>query len=119
MPQSCEADVIALLTEVRNRVSGPGDHDEAAFDAVQNAEVAANAEHYYRIMVRGDRRSWNVRDHHMADTIDRLSRHLGRHPRASSGSTTPTWGMPGPPTWPRTDSSTWGSCCASGTPRKA
>ena len=77
VPQSCEADVVALLTEVRNRVFSPGGHDEDAFDAVQNAEVAANAEHYYRIMVRGDRQSWNVRDHHMADTIDRVSRHLG------------------------------------------
>lgn len=79
VPQSCEADVVALLTEVRNRVSAPGGHDEEAFDAVQNAEVAANAEHYYRIMARGDRRSWNIRDHHMADTVDRLSRHLGAH----------------------------------------
>ena len=35
------------------------------------------AEHYYRVMVRGDRQSWNVRDHHMADTIDRLAAHLG------------------------------------------
>ncbi|WP_445154472.1 erythromycin esterase family protein [Arthrobacter sp. Hor0625] len=77
VPNSCEADVVALLSEVRRRVFSPGDHDEEAFDAVQNAEVAANAEHYYRIMVRGDRQSWNVRDHHMADTVDRLSRHLG------------------------------------------
>jgi erythromycin esterase-like protein len=28
-------------------------------------------------MVRGDRQSWNIRDHHMADTVDRLSTHLG------------------------------------------
>jgi erythromycin esterase len=45
--------------------------------AAQNTEVAANAEHYYRSMVRADRQSWNVRDHHMADTVDRLARHLG------------------------------------------
>ena len=77
VPQSCEPDVVALLTEVRNRAFSPGRHEEDAFDAVQNAEVAANAEHYYRSMVRGDRQSWNVRDHHMADTIDRVSRHLG------------------------------------------
>ena len=51
--------------------------DEEAFDAAQNAEVAADAEHYYRIMVRGDRQSWNIRDHHMVDTIDRLAHHLG------------------------------------------
>ena len=51
--------------------------DEDAFDALQNAEVAADAEHYYRIMVRGDRESWNIRDHHMVDTVDRLAHHLG------------------------------------------
>ena len=81
VPQSCEADVVALLSEIRRRAVGPGERDEGAFDAVQNAEVAANAEHYYRIMVRGDRQSWNVRDHHMADTIDRLSHHLGAESR--------------------------------------
>ncbi len=77
VPESREADVVALLAEVRNRVFAPGGHGEDAFDAVQNAEVAANAERYYRIMVRGDRQSWNIREHHMADTVDRLSRHLG------------------------------------------
>lgn len=28
-------------------------------------------------MVRGDRTSWNIRDHHMADTIDRIIQRLG------------------------------------------
>lgn len=82
VPQSREADVVALLAEVRNRVFTPGVHGEEAFDAVQNAEVAANAEHYYRIMVRGDRQSWNIREHHMADTVDRLSTHLGETSKA-------------------------------------
>jgi erythromycin esterase len=63
--------------EVRRRTSRLAVDDEAAFDAAQNAEVAANAEHYYRIMVRGNRESRNIRDHHMADTIDRLARHHG------------------------------------------
>jgi erythromycin esterase-like protein len=76
VPESCEADVVALLVEVRRRARLRAD-DEEAFDAAQNAEVAADAEHYYRIMVRGDRESWNIRDHHMADTIDRLAHHLG------------------------------------------
>ena len=30
-------------------------------------------------MVRGDRESWNIRAHHMTDTVDRLARHLGPH----------------------------------------
>ena len=76
VPTSCEADVVALLVEARRRARRPGD-DEGAFDAAQNAEVVADAEHYYRTMVRGDRQSWNIRDQHMADTVDRLAQHLG------------------------------------------
>jgi erythromycin esterase-like protein len=76
VPESCETDVVALLVEVRRRTR---DRlvDEDAFDAAQNAEAAAGAEQYYRAMVRGDRTSWNIRDHHMADTIDRVSARTG------------------------------------------
>jgi erythromycin esterase-like protein len=77
VPQSCETDVVALLAAVRERAAEAPRHDEAAFNAVQNAEVAAGAEAYYRTMVRGGRESWNIRDTHMADTIDRLARHHG------------------------------------------
>jgi erythromycin esterase len=77
VPQTCEADVVALLVEVRRRTQARAVDDEDAFDAAQNAEVAAEAEHYYRIMVRGDQQSWNIRDQHMVATIDRLAGHLG------------------------------------------
>jgi erythromycin esterase-like protein len=77
VPASCEEDVVALLVEVRGRTQDRMLGDDDAFDAAQNAEVAAGAEHYYREMVRGDRSSWNVRDQHMADTIDRIARRLG------------------------------------------
>ncbi|TDL37329.1 erythromycin esterase family protein [Arthrobacter nitrophenolicus] len=77
VPQSCEADVVALLAEVHRRTLGRLHEDPSAFDAVQNAVVAANAERYYRTMVRGDRQSWNIRDYHMSDTIDRLASHHG------------------------------------------
>jgi erythromycin esterase-like protein len=77
VPTSCEADVVALLTEVRQRTRGDHAGDDAAFDAAQNAEVAAGAEQYYRAMVRGDRQSWNIRDQHMAATVERLAQHLG------------------------------------------
>ena len=40
VPRSCEADVVALLVEVRRRALPLAD-DEDAFDAMQNAEVAA------------------------------------------------------------------------------
>ena len=79
VPRSCEDDVVGLLVEVRRRTQDRL-RDEDVFGVAQNAEVAVAAEHYYRTMVRGDRASWNVRDHHMADTIDRIAQHLG--PRA-------------------------------------
>lgn len=78
VPMSCENDVVALLTEVRRRTRAiQGGDDEDAFDAAQNAAVVTGAERYYRTMVRADSASWNIRDHHMADTIDRISQHLG------------------------------------------
>jgi erythromycin esterase-like protein len=77
VPKSCEAEVVALLVEVRRQTHDRMLWDEDAFDAAQNAEVAADAENYYRTMVRGDRESWNIRDHHMADTIDRIAAHHG------------------------------------------
>ncbi|SDZ42837.1 erythromycin esterase family protein [Herbiconiux ginsengi] len=75
VPESCEDEVTSLLTAVL--LSTAGDSDEDAFDAVQNAHVAAGAEEYYRAMMRGDRDSWNVRDIHMTDTIDRIRQHHG------------------------------------------
>lgn len=76
VPAGCESDVVRLLVEVRSRARERAG-DEEMLDVVQNAEVATNAEHYYRTMVRGDRQSWNVRDHHMVDTVERLARHAG------------------------------------------
>ena len=78
VPESCEDEVVAALAAVRRRTVVPGlPDDEGAFDAWQNAEVAANAERYYRTMVRGDRTSWNIRDHHMTSTAARIAHHLG------------------------------------------
>ena len=54
-----------------------GDGRDAHFNAEQNALVVKNAEAYYRTMVRGGPESWNVRDRHMAETLDRLMRHHG------------------------------------------
>lgn len=78
VPESCEDEVVELLTRVRLEARSEGDD---AFDAEQNAEVVAGAERYYRAMVRADRLSWNVRDIHMADTIDRLAARFGPESR--------------------------------------
>jgi erythromycin esterase len=82
VPTTCEAEVVDLLVELRRRASSM-DHDpEASLDALQNAEVLAGAERYYRTMIRADGESWNVRDCHMADTLDRLVEHHGDGARA-------------------------------------
>jgi erythromycin esterase-like protein len=49
-----------------------GDGAEDFFDAVQNARTVHQAEHYYRIMYEGATESWNLRDRHMFDTLQRL-----------------------------------------------
>ena len=72
-PASCEPAVVELLTRLcQERGAAAGDDPEARLSAEQNAAVAAGAERYYRAMVGGQAQSWNVRDVHMADTLDRL-----------------------------------------------
>lgn len=46
------------------------------FYAEQNARLVRNAEHYYRSMFRGRVSSWNLRDRHMAETLDFVVEHL-------------------------------------------
>jgi erythromycin esterase-like protein len=75
---SCEDEVVALLAGLRRSAGQhPGDGREARFNVEQNALVVKNAEHYYRTMVRGGSESWNIRDRHMAQTLERLMRHHG------------------------------------------
>ncbi|HYE56626.1 MAG TPA: erythromycin esterase family protein [Chitinophagaceae bacterium] len=72
VPQTCETEVINLLTQFRQRMGGY-DHDpENIFSTEQNALVAINAEKYYRSMLEGGAASWNVRDQHMQETLERL-----------------------------------------------
>ena len=81
--ESCEDEVVALLAEVRRKFRDyPNDGREAHFNAEQNALVVKNAEHYYRTMVRGRSDSWNVRDRHMAETLDRLMTRHGPNAKA-------------------------------------
>lgn len=81
VPQSCEGEVVSLLVEVVRRAADRPADGDSALDVTQNAAIAVEAERYYRVMIRGDRESWNIRDRHMADTIGRLRAHHGRHSR--------------------------------------
>jgi erythromycin esterase-like protein len=48
------------------------------FYAEQNARLVANAERYYRTMFGSRVSSWNLRDQHMAETLEGLERFLAR-----------------------------------------
>lgn len=88
---SCENDAVAQLVDMhRNAMEylsrdGVVAEDEL-FCAQQNAQTVRNAEVYYRTMFRGRVTSWNVRDEHMAQTLDALLAHLDRH-RGAHGPT--------------------------------
>lgn len=80
---SCERKAIEQLIDVQRnalnylRRDGLLAEDEL-FCAQQNAQVVRNAEQYYRSMFRGRVTSWNLRDRHMAQTLDALLTHLSR-----------------------------------------
>ena len=83
VPTSCEDETSAILAELRrNAPAYTEDGREAFFNAEQNALVARNAEIYYRTMVRGGPGSWNVRDTHMMETLERLLKAHGPDARA-------------------------------------
>ena len=83
VPMSCQNETVRVLRELRSRAPEfSEDGREAYFNAEQNAIVTRGAELYYRTMVRGGPTSWNVRDHHMVDTLDRLMRHHGDRAKA-------------------------------------
>lgn len=71
VPTDCEDEVVQMLEQVSRRPVYPDD-PEHEFNTTQNALVAVNAEKYYRAMIRGGANSWNVRDTHMMETLDRL-----------------------------------------------
>jgi erythromycin esterase-like protein len=50
----------------------------------QNARLVKNAEEYYRTMFRGRVSSWNLRDRHMAETLEALTVHLGQKQGAAA-----------------------------------
>jgi erythromycin esterase-like protein/hypoxanthine phosphoribosyltransferase len=80
---SCEQEVIEQLVDLqelaheRARLAGLLAEDEL-FHMEQSARTVKAAEEYYRSMFGGRVSSWNLRDTHMADTLDALANHLTR-----------------------------------------
>ena len=86
LSKSCEEEVLNQLVELRRRGpdyarrDGRPDEDEL-FSVEQNARLVKNAEAYYRTMFLEEVSSWNLRDVHMAETLDELVAYLGRNGR--------------------------------------
>lgn len=83
LSNSCEDEAINQLMELQRRMGEYAQRDgrvaeDDFFDAEQNARLVKNAEAYYRAMFQVRRSSWNVRDAHMAETLDHLVAHFKR-----------------------------------------
>jgi erythromycin esterase-like protein len=77
----CENEVVAQLLALRHRAEAYLRRDgwiaeDELFFAEQNALVVRDAEEYYQQMYRAGVSSWNLRDRHMASTLDALADHL-------------------------------------------
>ena len=84
--KSCEDEAVSQWMEMRQRASDLARRDgrvarDAFFFAEQNARLVKNAEQYYRSMFHERVSSWNLRDQHMAETLEALAHHLGPHAR--------------------------------------
>lgn len=79
----CEDEVVAQLLDLRRRAAEYASQDgwvaeDEYFYTEQNARLVQNAEQYYRTMFHGRVSSWNLRDQHMADTLDALLAYLSK-----------------------------------------
>jgi len=77
----CEDEVVTQLLELRRRAEGYLRRDgwiaeDEQFYAEQNARLIRDAEEYYHQMYRAEISSWNLRDQHMAATLEGLLDHL-------------------------------------------
>jgi erythromycin esterase len=82
VPAPCENEVIDLLVQMRKNAARYSNDPEETLNAEQNAWVIADAENYYRTMMHAGADSWNIRDRHMVDTLNRLMNHHGANTKA-------------------------------------
>jgi len=77
---SCIEEVKAQLMDMQHlayqNIMRESDEFDQAFYAIQNARVVKNAENYYRALFEPHHLTWNIRDQHMADTLQNIIAHL-------------------------------------------
>ena len=76
---NCREQTQRLWQAVLNYTGGRTAETEAGFVMQQNALVALNGEKYYRTSASSYDTSWNVRDRHMMQTIERLLEYKGQN----------------------------------------
>jgi erythromycin esterase-like protein/predicted phosphoribosyltransferase/dienelactone hydrolase len=82
-PTGCENEVLLNLQKLLEmRVKNWAQDGDELFSSQQNARIVANAEAYYRAMLSADSSSWNIRDGHMMETLDRLFERAGEDAKA-------------------------------------
>lgn len=74
--ESCEPQVLEQLGEVLSATYEGTVTEDELFDVARNAKLVVGAEEYHRTMFRGGVHSWNLRDRHMATTLESLRDHL-------------------------------------------
>jgi erythromycin esterase-like protein len=82
VPKLCQNEVVNLLQEIQRKLPQYNSDHENVFSLEQNALITVNAESYYQAMLEGGSKSWNVRDKHMSNTLDRLLKFHGESAKA-------------------------------------
>jgi erythromycin esterase len=72
VPDQFENEVVYLLKKIQQQMPGYHLDYEGQFQEEQKALMSANADRYYRSMIKGGPDSWNMRDRHMADIMGKL-----------------------------------------------
>jgi erythromycin esterase len=73
----CARELRELYEVIQNQVKAWPGTPEQALNAIQNAAIGLNAHHYYQASLQSNLQSWNIREQHMMETIDRLVNHYG------------------------------------------
>ncbi|WP_026563680.1 erythromycin esterase family protein [Bacillus sp. UNC41MFS5] len=82
LSDDCTKEALELLASIQKNKWKFEDNQESSLNMEVNALVTANAEEYYRTMVKSDSKSWNVRDHHMVEALNSVMNFYGDHAKA-------------------------------------
>ncbi|WP_318502775.1 erythromycin esterase family protein [Bacillus sp. T3] len=74
--EGCRNEVIGLLTKMNEEKRKHIKNEEDRLNLEVNALITANAEQYYTTMITDDNESWNIRDRHMVEVINKITQTL-------------------------------------------